>query len=363
MNELAEKKIIIYYGEFDWIKYIELKKDLNLNLNKKIDIYDYYIKDESKKPNPIYFFIPKITFQPNFFVPNNLEITIQEFPWESYVILNNDLKNIDSNQKAWSHWIQFGKKEERAFSIINNSFTNKGRFGNLFFVNMYIHCISFKYNLKCFYKYEEKFNELGIFFYKGEKVYEKNQLITENNFLSILENNFEPSNIIITNQNWYQHMNFCLLIKQYFENMKIDKDIKNKNIFKDRFKNNNDLFIHIRCGDVQDKTNFLLPYYEKMITSIKFNKAYLASDSINNEICDYLKKKYKLLPIILNDIETIMFGSTCNNIVLSAGSFSWLIGFLAFDSKFIYYPDMNKFKNKWFGNIFSFNHWICVKNF
>ena len=49
-----------------------------------------------------------------------------------------------------------------------------------------------------------------------------------------------------------------------------------------------------------------------------------------------------------------MFGSTCNNIVLSGGTFSWLIGFLAIKSENIYYPEI---KQKWYGDIFSFSNW------
>ena len=366
MNELDnEEKIIIYYGEFDWINYKKEKSGYNLNLNKKEQVYLDFIQEESKKNNPIYFSIPRKSFCPNFFVQNNLEISFESFPWESYITINSDLmkKVINSKQIAWSHWIQFGKKEERAFSLINNTHTNKGRFGNLFFVNMFLHFLSFKYSLKCNYKYDKKFKELGISFYKGNKTFEKNVLITKNNFLSILEKNYEPCNVIITNENFFQNSEFCLIIKHYLESMKINNIIKNKNIFFKRYGKNNDLFIHIRLGDISDKTEFLLPYYEKMLSSIKYNNAYLASDSIDNIICCNLIKKYNLHPISFNDIETIMFGSTCNNIVLSGGSFSWLIGFLAFESNFIYYPDPSKFKNKWFGDIFSFSHWNCVKNF
>lgn len=366
MNELDnDQKNIIYYGEFDWIEYINQKPIFNLHLNKKEDIYKHYIQEESKKNIPIYFQIPKKSFSPKFFIPNNLDISFHDFPWESYILLNNDLnkKGFDSKIIAWNHWIHSGKKEERPFSIINNTNINKGRFGNLFFVNMYVHFLSFKYNVKCNYKFEEKFKEFGITFYKGSKIFQKNVLITNNNFLSLLEKNFDPCNIIITNNNWYQNKKFCLIIKHYFETMKIFKVIKNKNIFSNRYSKNNDLFIHIRSGDVSNKTDFLLPYYENMLNSINYDKAYLASDSIESTNCKYLIKKYNLQPILLNDIETIMFGSTCNNIVLSAGSFSWMIGFLAFESNFIYYPDMNKFNKKWFGNIFDFSDWICVKNF
>jgi hypothetical protein len=51
-----------------------------------------------------------------------------------------------------------------------------------------------------------------------------------------------------------------------------------------------------------------------------------------------------------------MFGSTAKNIILSGGTFSWLIGFLGFYSK-ILYPN---FRCQWFGNIFIFDDWTRV---
>jgi hypothetical protein len=48
-----------------------------------------------------------------------------------------------------------------------------------------------------------------------------------------------------------------------------------------------------------------------------------------------------------------MFGSTCKHIILSGGTFSWLIGFLSRNSN-VFYPDI---KTKWFGNIFNCSKW------
>ena len=60
-----------------------------------------------------------------------------------------------------------------------------------------------------------------------------------------------------------------------------------------------------------------------------------------------------------SEVETIMFGSTCNNIILSGGTFSWLIGFLAVKSEKIFYPEI---KEKWFGDIFSFTNWNRIQS-
>jgi hypothetical protein len=63
--------------------------------------------------------------------------------------------------------------------------------------------------------------------------------------------------------------------------------------------------------------------------------------------------KYNLKIIDYDEVNTVMFGSTCKYIVLSNGTFSWLIGFLAYYSN-IYYP---KIIHKWHGDIFIFDSW------
>lgn len=63
--------------------------------------------------------------------------------------------------------------------------------------------------------------------------------------------------------------------------------------------------------------------------------------------------------MILNEIDTIMFGSTCKNIILSNGTFSWMIGVFGYHST-IYYPDP-KLKECWHGDIFVFDDWNKVQ--
>ena len=92
----------------------------------------------------------------------------------------------------------------------------------------------------------------------------------------------------------------------------------------------------------------------KTIKSLKFNQGYISSDNINHELCKKLINEFNLLIINRSEAETIMFGSTCNNIILSGGTFSWLIGFFALNSENIHYPDL---KDKWYGDIFSFSNW------
>jgi len=329
------------------------------NLDKHELIKEIENKNENNNllQNPKYILCFKIENEEDF-IHIQRNITFNNFPWETYYKINKELvsNKISNNNKinAWNHWIYFGKKEERAFSFINNTNDHRARFGNLFFLNMCLHLFSLKYDLKSSYKYEKEFNELGINFNKGSKIYSKNLLLTDYNFTNLLESDVSPKNIIINNNVWFHTKKFCEIIQNYFLKNNLFETVKNNNKYKTRYNNNNDLFIHVRLGDVANKTNDLLNYFKNTIELTKFKNGYISSDSINHELCKNLIKQYKLQIINKSEVETIMFGSTCKNIILSGGTFSWLIGFLAEEKSIVYYPEI---KEKWFGDIFSFSNW------
>ena len=156
---------------------------------------------------------------------------------------------------------------------------------------------------------------------------------------------------------WCQTREFSYALKYYFDKVKIRLNVIKNNIFKERYDKNNDLYIHLRLGDVESRFKNIYEYYEKSISKLKFDNGFISSDDVNHNICQKLIQKYNLKILNYDEIETIMFASTCNHIVLSGGTFSWLIGFLAFFSKNIYYPTIT---NKWYGDIFVFNHWRTI---
>jgi len=289
---------------------------------------------------------------------NNLNISFNYFPWKTYYNLNPELlsNNLSHNNHitAWNHWQYYGKKEERAFSIINNTNVHRARFGNLFFLNMCLSMFSQKFDLKCSYKNELEFNKLGIYFQNGRQIYKKNLLLTDYNFENVLESDISSRNIIINNSVWFHTNRFCKIIQTYFEKHNLFKNVRKSNLYKDRYNNNNDLFIHVRLGDVSDKTVCLQKYYTNMLEKQKFNRGFISSDSLNHPLCKKLIQKYKLNVIDTSEVETIMFGSTCKHIILTGGTFSWLIAFFALSSSHIFYPDLN---DKWYGDIFSFSNW------
>jgi hypothetical protein len=350
----------ITHDNFEKVHIVE--KEL-LDKSDKLDKLDKpeYINDflNKNKTNFTYFKIVDNNKYNNY-THNNLNVTYEEFQWIPYLYLNTDLVNcgINNKEKAWNHWQLFGKNEERAFSYINNSNNHRGRLGNIFFVNMFLHFISTKFNIKCNYKYKSLFKKLGIFFNKGKLIYDTNILVTEENYINILLHNKEACNIIINNNVWFQSRKFVIMLHRYFKKENIKRNIIKHNKFKERINNNNDLFIHVRLGDVLNRVKNIEIYYEKTISSIKFNKGYISSDSIDNDICKRMIKKYNLIVIDYDEIDTIMFASTCKNIILSGGTFSWLIGFLGFYSKHIYYPSI---KDTWYGDIFCLKKWQNIE--
>lgn len=139
---------------------------------------------------------------------------------------------------------------------------------------------------------------------------------------------------------------------------KIKTKIMQKNRFNARYGKNNDLFIHIRLGDVADK-NPGIQYYLNAIQMIKYDNLYISTDSPSHHIVGKIFSIYPQTKLVQTDeITTIQFASTCKNVILSHGSFSAVIGYLSFFST-IYYPKYDPDKI-WYGDMFSIDGWIRV---
>ena len=365
------KEKIESYNNFDWEKYKTFYLDLN-HIIEKDEAWEHW-NNYGKNENREFFFINNhksifdddeddneefLKIKQNY---NNLLEIKKNFDWLQYTYDNRDLSCIFDKKQAWHHWILHGHREKRIIKPIcnypiNTTEIHHGRFGNLFFVNMVMNFISKKYNLKVNYKYYDKFINLGINLYIGINTYTENAHLTELNYFDLINKNQNFTNIIVNNNTWFQNYEFCLFLQLYFNKNKIKNKILQNNKFKERYRNNNDLFVHVRLDDIENEyRNKGFEYYDNVIQKYDFNNGYISSDNLNSQICIDLINKYSLNIINYNEEETIMFGSTCNTIVLSGGTFSWLIGFLAYYSKNINYPNIT---NKWYGDIFVYENWI-----
>jgi len=143
-------------------------------------------------------------------------------------------------------------------------------------------------------------------------------------------------------------------IYAFLRSERIRSGIIKANPFQSRYENNNDIFVHIRLGDVVDKNPGFV-YYEKVLKSLEikgYDRIFLSSDSPYHPICQKIFMKFRNTSFVqFDEIQTIQYATTCRYVVLSHGSFSAIIGYLAFFSE-VYYPAYDPEKI-WYGDMFS----------
>ena len=309
------------------------------------------------------------------------------FNWQYYLNKYPDLRQIGihTEQQAIQHWNLHGEKEGRipsqlleCYNIntidknkINSTCKSGGRLGNMFIRNMVSSIIAYKNRLLFVYDRLEEFKQLGIdsLLFTGTNTYDDTLLITDNIINEVLFNDtffnkyvkdknilfkihdYNPFNIY--DHTWAQTKEIALHIKNTIYDNR-DKIIE-KNPYKERY--NNDVFVHVRLGDIVELNLYTsYEYYDKALSQITFDKGYISSDTISHEICTTLINKYNLIVYNNTEIDTIQFASTCKNIVLSTGTFSWMIGIFGFFSN-IYYPET---KVIWHGDIFIYPEWTMI---
>jgi len=260
-------------------------------------------------------------------------------------------------------------------SKINTTFSAGGRFGNIFIRNFVAQYIAKKNNLKMTYERYDQFKKLGIKLFIGTNFYD--EIIDSIIFDENVFNRYVANRNIIFRQDNYNPFSlpdyaWCQTssIVSYIRNVVNFKNrVFENNPYKARYSNNNDMFIHVRLGDIINfNFDVSVNYYDSIIQRIldsdnyknspHFNSSilYITSDSIDHDICRHLINKYNLVVYNSDEIDTLQFGSTCQSIVLSNGTYSWLLGLLSFHSN-VHFPTI---KVKWHGNIFVYPDWHKV---
>jgi hypothetical protein len=200
---------------------------------------------------------------------------------------------------------------------------------------------------------------LGIPLFYGTNKYDKYFSINDENYPYIY--NYDgviDFNIIGFENHYFQTPFISNVLYNYFKEEINTTNIIMANKFNHRYNNNNDIFIHIRLN-ILSRLQIPQIYFEKVIELLEYDNIYLASDNPNHEICLNLCNKYANCNIIYYDeVDTIHFGSTCKNIILSNGTFSYTVGILSFYSH-VYYPEKDV-NNPWHGDIFVIPSWNKV---
>lgn len=213
-------------------------------------------------------------------------------------------------------------------------------------------------NIKFNYgEYFDKMNQLGIqLFTSGSVTYKIEQHMTDINLMKYLQSNIPIYRNINVNDAYFQTKDFSNYLYKYYHIAENQQSIISSNKFKERYQNNNDVFIHVRLGDVADK-NQGFEYYNKALLNLTFENGYIASDDLNHTTCQQLIQKYNLKIIDYDEVETIMFGSTCKYIILTGGSFSYIIGLFGFFSEVFY---LKGFDNWYPAELFFINSWTEI---
>ena len=110
------------------------------------------------------------------------------------------------------------------------------------------------------------------------------------------------------------------------------------NVFRDEMLNNipkyeshiNDLYIHIRSGDIFNfirlKNDYPQPplcFYESIIDNFSFRKIYILSENDNNPVINILLKKYKNIQYLHGSLtQDISYIINAYNLVISCSTFS-----------------------------------------
>lgn len=249
--------------------------------------------------------------------------------------------------------------------MLKTKTNQKGRFGNKFIRNLVIYLISIKTSLKCIYESDiennlNSFKKLGLNFINNQILELPTIKIKSNQIIDILNgNDFNFQNYIYILDGFYQNPEIIKHIFDYFNNLdnSLVKSIIFNNPYKNRYNNNEDIFIHIRSGDIF-KNNTVKPdynFYKNLIEKFKNKNIYLGSDNFNSDICKKLLSNFKIKKYQNNKIDTLQFGSTCKYVILSSGSYSLILSFLSFFSNIYYSDDMGKINNKeWHPDFFKF---------
>jgi hypothetical protein len=241
--------------------------------------------------------------------------------------------------------------------MANTTHGGDGRLCNCIIRTVFSSLIAEKYNLYFEYELYPEIKSLGIPIFINGTVYHTTVIdFKDEDFHKYMYEEELKSNIRVL-YTYFQNPYCAKYLRDYFNKPEIANSIKIHNRYNNRYQNNNDIYIHVRLGDCESR-NHGIKYYSKVIESLQFTNGYISSDSLEHPLCNELIQKYNLIPLTGDGIDTIMFGSTCENIILSNGTFSWMIGVFGYHST-IYYPDP-KLKESWHGEIFIFDDWNKV---
>ena len=218
------------------------------------------------------------------------------------------------------------------------SFTTGGGLGNQVIRAMALNEVAKKFDLKASYENHEQIQErLGIQLFSGSKAFKQTRYVYNNDLFYLLDQALCIDYNVSMSRDFFQTEKMTDLYFKRLTHKNQKQTIINHNPFKERYGNNNDIYIHVRLQDLSKWTPDI-QYYIKAIEQVgNYDTIYVSTDEKEHELIQNLKKCYPCLKLIDKDIiETVQFASTCKHVILTFGTFSSLIGWISYFST-VYY--------------------------
>lgn len=218
------------------------------------------------------------------------------------------------------------------------SFTTGGGLGNQVIRAMALSEVAKKFDLEASYENHEQIQErLGIQLFNGYKSFQDTRYVYNNDLIYLLDVALNIDYNVSMSRDFFQSEELSDLYFKRLNNNNQKQIIMNKNPFKERYQNNNDIYIHIRLQDLSKWTPDI-QYYIKAIEQIgNYGTIYVSTDEEEHDLIQNLRKCYPSLKLMDKDIiETVQFASTCKYVILTFGTFSALIGWISYYST-VYY--------------------------
>jgi len=242
--------------------------------------------------------------------------------------------------------------------MANYTISSGGRLGNQIIRNTVCSLLAKKYDLQFQYGYREQIERLGIeLYHEGKNLYYNTIPLRDEDFFRFLFHEDLGQNNIYTSETYFQNQEIADFLRTHFSSPPVKQKIMDNNMYLSRYQNNNDVYVHVRLGDaVRFCPSY--EYYDMVLEKLQFDQGYISSESLDHEICQKLMAKYRLKPLMMDEVETIMFASTCKHIVLTNGIFGWVIGIFAWFST-IYYPNLD-LRPKHHGDVYGYPDWNMI---
>lgn len=239
-------------------------------------------------------------------------------------------------------------------SIVTTTGKTTGRLGKQIIRNLAVNIVAKKHNLFVVYANQELMTSMGIKLYCGDAIHDKMIHLENDNYFHVLFSESIDFNLY-SNWNFFQTKEIANMLYKYLRTNEVLVNVIKMNLFKERYNNNNDCFLHVRLTDVANR-NPGFAYFDKVLSSITYDNLFIASDEFDHEIVKRIVEKYPEAKMLdLDEKNTIQLASTVKHVVLSHGSFSAIIGYLSYFSD-VYYAK-HEAGERWYGDMFSIDGW------